>query len=172
MDDYLSKPIRKEDLGNKLVFWSEILVEREPKILMESSSSESLISQVEIDNSLDQDNQEGSDLEIDWQYLEEICGGSAEFQQELIDAFLETMPEHVESLRIAISQQIYVQIEHEAHFIKGSSSSLGIIGIAKIADQLESQGKNKQLSDDALVLLQKIINDMHHAKGLVQSSGT
>ena len=172
MDDYLSKPIRKEDLGNKLVFWSEILVEREPKILTESSSSESLISQVEIDNSLDQDNQEGSDLEIDWQYLEEICGGSAEFQQELVGAFLETMPEHVESLRIAISQQIYVQIEHEAHFIKGSSAALGIIGIAKIADQLESQGKNKQLSDDALVLLQKIINDMHHAKGLVQSSGT
>jgi len=172
MDDYLSKPIRKEDLGNKLVFWNEILAKREPKILTESPSSKSLISQVEIDNSLAQDHHEGSELEIDWQYLEQMCGGNAEFQQELIGAFLETIPEHLEALKIAISQQIYVQIEREAHFIKGSSAAIGIIGIAKIADQLESQGKNQQLSDDALVLLQKISNDIEHIQGLVQATGT
>ncbi len=167
MDDYLSKPIRKEDLGNKLVFWNEILAKREPKISIESSSSESLISQVEIDNSLNQDNREGNELEIDWQYLEEMCGGSAEFQQELLGAFLETIPEHVESLKIAISQQIYVQIEREAHFIKGSSAAIGIIGIARIADRLEIQGKNKQLSDNALALLQKISNGIDYIQGLV-----
>jgi len=172
MDDYLSKPIRKEDLGNKLVFWNEILAKREPKIFTESPSSLSLISQVEIDNSLDQDHQEGSELEIDWKYLEEMCGGNAEFQQELLGAFLETIPEHLETLKIAISQQIHVQIEREAHFIKGSSAAIGIIGIAKIADQLESQGKNQQLSDNALVLLQKISNGIDYIQGLVKAIGT
>ena len=172
MDDYLSKPIRKEDLGNKLVFWNEILAKRAPKILTESPSSELLISQVEIDHSLAQDNQAGSELEIDWQYLEEMCGGDAEFQQELLGTFLETIPEHLETLKIAISRQIYIQIEREAHFIKGSSAAIGIIGIAKIADQLESQGKNQQLSDNALVLLQKISNGIDYIQGLVKAIGT
>gem|GEM_PF-4137041 len=36
-----------------------------------------------------------------------------------------------------------MEVEREAHFIKGSSATVGIIGIAKIANLLESQGKNK-----------------------------
>jgi PAS domain S-box-containing protein len=169
MDDYLSKPIRKEDLGKKLASWSEILAKRAQIVLTDLSSSKSQISEIVVDNSLDQDHQDSNELEIDWQYLEEMSSGNDEFQQELLAAFLESMPEHIEALKIAISQQIYIAVEHEAHFIKGSSAAIGITGIAKIADQLESQGKNKQLSENALVLLQQIGNALEHIQSLVQA---
>ena len=170
MDDYLSKPVRKEDLGNKLTSWCEILAEREQqeqKVLSETNPNQSVIPEVEIDSSLEQDR---SELEIDWQYLDEMSGGNAEFKQELLAAFLESCPEHVEALKIAISQELYIEVEREAHFIKGSSAAIGITGIAKIADQLESQSKNKQLSKNSLALLQQIINGIEHVQSLVQAT--
>ena len=181
MDDYLSKPIRKEDLGNKLAYWHEILAERElqeqqkNRALSDSTFSDSctseVISEFEMDDSLDADHQYDSELEIDWQYLEDISSGNAEFKQELLDAFLESLPEHIEALKTAISQQIYIEVEHEAHFIKGSSAAIGIVGVAKIADQLESQSKNKQLPANSLALVQQIRNAIDYIEGLVQSTG-
>jgi HPt (histidine-containing phosphotransfer) domain-containing protein len=97
-----------------------------------------------------------------------MSSGNAEFKQELLGVFLESLPEHIEALKIAVSQQIYIEVESEAHFIKGSSAAIGIIGIAKIADQLEKQGRNKQLPQNALVLIQKIDNGIGHIQGLIQ----
>ena len=181
MDDYLSKPIRKEDLGNKLTYWHEILAQRElqkqqkNRALSDSTLTDSCTSEVtskfEIDNPLETDHQNVSGLEIDWQYLEEMSGGNAEFKQELLGAFLESLPEHVEALKIAISQQMYIEIEREAHFIKGSSAAIGIVGVAKIADQLEHQGKNQRLSQNALFLIQQINQGMEHIQSLVEAIG-
>ena len=181
MDDYLSKPIRKEDLGNKLTYWHEILAQRElqkqqkNRALSDSTLTDSCTSEVtskfEMDDPLEPDHHNVSGLEIDWQYLEEMSGGNAEFKQELLGAFLESLPEHVEALKIAISQKIYIEIEREAHFIKGSSTAIGIVGVAKIADQLEHQGKNQQLSQNALFLIQQINQGMEHIQSLVEATG-
>ena len=190
MDDYLSKPIRKEDLGNKLAYWYEILAAREQqqqqehKLQSDETISDSLSSEViagvSIDDSRKSNQKSGdeseyqdiSELEIDWQYLEEMSSGNAEFKQELLGAFLESLPEHIETLKIAVSQQIYSDVEREAHFIKGSSATIGIVGIAKIADLLESQVRNKQLPANASVLIQKISNGVEHIQGLIQAIGS
>ncbi len=178
MDDYLSKPIRKEDLGNKLAYWHEILATREDqkhqehRVISDLTLSDSFISEVEMDELLEPDRQNDSELEIDWQYLEEMSSGNAEFKQELLGAFLESLPEHIEALKIAVSQQIYIEVEREAHFIKGSSTAIGIVGIAKIADQLERQGRNKQLPSNSLGLIQKISNCIEHIKGLPKATGS
>ena len=101
-----------------------------------------------------------------------MSSGNAEFKQELLGAFLESLPEHIETLKIAVSQQMYIDVEREAHFIKGSSATIGIVGIAKIADLLESQVRNKQLPANASVLIQKISNGVEHIQGLIQAIGS
>ena len=64
-----------------------------------------------------------------------------------------------------------MEVEREAHFIKGSSAAIGITGIAKIADQLESQSSNKQLPKNSLALLQQISNGIENIQRLIQDTG-
>jgi CheY-like chemotaxis protein/anti-sigma regulatory factor (Ser/Thr protein kinase) len=168
MDDFLSKPVRKEDLAKKLDYWNQILADSDDlnpvpniEILLPSSDVS------EVDDIL-------SDpvVEIDWQYLDEMCSGNNEFKQELLHAYSTSMPEHLEALAIAISTQEYADIEHEAHFIKGSSSAIGISGVARLANILEESGKNKNLPENITSLLGKITKDIEQIKNIAQEIGT
>ncbi len=162
MDDFLSKPVRKEDLARKLDYWNQTLAEKNdvnpvPNIetLLPSSDTP------EVDDILSD-----SVVEIDWQYLDEMCSGNNEFKQELLQAYLISMTEHLAVLTIALSANEYRDIEHEAHFIKGSSSALGITGVARLANILEDSGKNKKLPENATILLEKISKDIEKIKSL------
>ncbi|MFN5501714.1 MAG: response regulator [Pseudanabaena sp.] len=168
MDDFLSKPVRKEDLARKLDYWNQILSEKGDvnfvpniEILLPKSYTS------EVDDILND-----SEVEIDWQYLDEMCSGNNEFKQELLQAYSISMPEHVEALEIAISTKEYINIEHEAHFIKGSSSAIGITGVAKLASLLEENGKNKKMPENTPILLKKISKDIEQIKNLAQEIGT
>jgi CheY-like chemotaxis protein len=168
MDDFLSKPVRKEDLARKLDYWNQILSEKGDvnfvpniEILLPKSYTS------EVDDILND-----SEVEIDWQYLDEMCSGNNEFKQELLQAYSISMPEHVEALEIAISTKEYINIEHEAHFIKGSSSAIGITGVAKLASLLEENGKNKKMPENTPIFLKKISKDIEQIKNLAQEIGT
>jgi signal transduction histidine kinase/DNA-binding response OmpR family regulator/HPt (histidine-containing phosphotransfer) domain-containing protein len=167
MDDFLSKPVRKEDLAKKLDYWNQILAEEDtvnpvPNIEISFPSTDAS----EVDDILND-----SDVEIDWQYLDEMCSGNDEFKKELLEAYSMSMPEHLEALAIAISTKEYRDIEHEAHFIKGSSSAIGIAGVARLASTLEENGKNKELLENASILLKKITSDIEQIKNLAQEIG-
>lgn len=171
MDDFLSKPVRKEDLAKKLDYWNQILSESDdlnpppnpPKIEISLPSSDS----TKVDDIL-----KDSEVEIDWQYLEEMSSGNNEFKQALLQAYSMSMPEHLEALAIAISTKEYAIIEHEAHFIKGSSSAIGITGIAIMASLLEEVGKNKKMVENTTILLDKISQNINQIRNLAQESGT
>jgi CheY-like chemotaxis protein len=168
MDDFLSKPVRKEDLAKKLDYWNQILSKKDdvnpvPNIeILLPSSDASEVDDILID----------SIVEIDWQYLDEMCSGNNEFKKELLQAYSISMPEHLEALTIALSTKEYVDIEHEAHFIKGSSSAIGITGVARFASILEESGKNKKLLENTAILLEKISKDIKQINNLAQEIGT
>jgi HPt (histidine-containing phosphotransfer) domain-containing protein len=170
MDDYLSKPVRKEDLAKKLTHWVQIFATQ--SLSKVDSDIENSLLNIDISNNDgDQGNNNPASLvEIDWEYLEEISGGNVTFKQELLQAFVSSLPEHIESLAIAISQQQYSIVEHDAHFVKGSSAALGITGIAKLASILEETSKNGKLPDNAKVLLGEIINGIGQIQRLTQST--
>ena len=171
MDDYLSKPVRKEELAKKLSHWTQIIANRistQSDVKLENS-----LLNLDIDTSDDISqitNDPASDVEIDWQYLDEMSDGNMAFKQELLQAFVSSLPEHIESLAIAISQQQYLEVEREAHFIKGSSAALGIIGIARPVSILEETSKNGELPANAKFLLEEIINGIEQIQSLVQST--
>jgi CheY-like chemotaxis protein len=160
MDDFLSKPVRKEDLAKKLYYWNQILTEQplEETVPILDNSLANIEPTVPEESLCEAE----SIVEIDWHYLEEICSGNAEFKQELLQAYVSNMHEHLESLAIAISNQQYVDIEHEAHFIKGSSTAIGINGVAKIASLLEVSSKSKNIPENASILIEKMAKDVKH----------
>ena len=90
MDDYLSKPIRKEDLAQKLSEWSQ--------------------------KSLETQEQTAASL-IDWDHIDEITDGNAEFRADLFTMFLDSMPEIMTALERAIADHDLAAISHNAHYI-------------------------------------------------------
>jgi PAS domain S-box-containing protein len=155
MNDYLSKPIRKEDLAAKLKYWEEIILSSD-----RSSATSANSDGLEV---------VATDLEIDWDYLNQVTGGNKKLKHELLELFVETIPDHIEALKVAIATTNYKKIEQEAHLIKGSSGSLGMRAIAVPAGKLEQQGYRKQL-DNAEQLFSTIEAAFKHVHLLVQES--
>ncbi|TYQ25225.1 GAF domain-containing protein [Pseudanabaena sp. UWO311] len=157
MDDYLSKPVRKENLADIIARWSKIIYQRSnlegTKIVKSNFNAiaPSPDSEVAQSNSIDEE-----ELEVDWAYLEEMSNGDVEFKQQLLLAYLSSLPEHMDALKIAIAQNQYIEIEREAHFIKGSSAAIGINGIANLASILEESSKQKVLPENATLLFDRM----------------
>ncbi|MBD2177656.1 response regulator [Pseudanabaena sp. FACHB-1998] len=148
MDDYLSKPIRKDDLAQKLLEW-ELKLQIERELI---DTSEAVVTADMSHESVGQDNADNKCLEIDvplidWTYIDEIADGSEEFKTELLQTFCSATVESLEQLQQAIASQNWVEIKRVAHFIKGSASNLGILSMAAIANDLENSEINHKWDD-------------------------
>jgi PAS domain S-box-containing protein len=139
MDDYLSKPIRKEDLAQKIAEW-------ERKINSQNAIAPSKIIAKDIHPNLLEQNLNISEALplIDWSYIDDIADGSEEFKTELLQTFFDSTSKGLEQLEEAIAANDYQAISRVAHFIKGSASNLGIISMAAIAHDLEMIGHNQK----------------------------
>jgi len=163
MDDYLSKPIRKDDLAQKLLEWeSKICGKNSAAYATEERRSEDL--EISTEASLpitcpvetqNEPNLSASSSLIDWTYIDSIADGSEEFKMELLQTFCDSMNQTFTHLEQAIATNNYHDLERVAHFIKGSSSNLGIKSIAAIANDLEQLGRN-QTSDNAKELFTRM----------------
>lgn len=165
MDDYLSKPIRKEDLAHKLAAW-------ERKISSQNAIATSEISEVPItaDHTI-HDSLPELDLNIsaslpliDWTYIDDLADGSEEFKTELLQTFVDSTSKSLEQLEVAIAANDYQTISRVAHFIKGSASNLGIISIEAIASNLQLIGHNQKDANMVEILkkMQFLLTQIQH----------
>ncbi len=155
MDDYLSKPIRKEDLAHKLQEW-------EVKILAQAETQQSDIaftdeSQLSVELQNQEDIMQESVPLIDWSYIDDIADGDQEIKHELLQSFVDTIPANLKDLEMAIAAKDCARVAKFAHLIKGSSINLGIVSISEAADHLEKISRDYQL-DHAEQLLTKMQN--------------
>ncbi len=128
MDDYLSKPIKPEQLKTTLARY------------MEQSDSETGGQQKT-------ENKEAIVMEVlNWEHLNEITGGDEEFLQELFQEFLDQTPVLMEQLQQAIQSGDAQTAGRMAHTIKGSARSVGADPFAETAFILEQMGKSGDLS--------------------------
>ncbi|MBD2022786.1 response regulator, partial [Leptolyngbya sp. FACHB-36] len=141
MNDYLSKPILKETLAAKLAQWSEVLEQR-------SVSERDHL----------------PEFAIDWEHLHQICDNNAEFEQELLETFVEDAQLHLIGLEAALTRHDLKQLEQEAHHIKGASANLGLVTIQAMADQLELQARQNQLQG-----MPDLVARLHTSVGTVRS---
>lgn len=162
MDDYLSKPVLKENLAAILSKWSQVIYQNfyleNAKKTDRDNSSKTFATSLNLETI--------DELEIDWNYLSEITNNDANFKRYLLEIYATSLPERLQSLQQAMKQSAYNEIEQEAHFIKGSSTAVGINGIAKLASILEESSKQKYLPNNADLLFEKMMHGVQKIEGL------
>jgi signal transduction histidine kinase/DNA-binding response OmpR family regulator len=119
MDDYISKPVRVEELMEAL-----------GKCSSNQRASES-VNQGEFTAA-------GA---IDAAVLEKFRAMMGEAATELVGLFLEDTPNLLADLREAVSQGGAEGLQRAAHTLKSSSASLGAMGLSTLCQELEGMGR-------------------------------
>ena len=145
MDDYVSKPVKAEELDTVLERW---LLQDEEKVGQDTSAPGAGNGTAAAPNgSLDHSVLEG---------LRELQEeGEPDVLAELGKLLLEDVPPHLEALRRAIEANDASSVERVAHTLKGSSSNLGALRMATLCAELEDIGHSGDLSR-APVLIERL----------------
>jgi len=124
MDDYISKPVRPEELQ---------------KIM------ESLFLKLENDT-LSRVVDTEATLPVDLNRLYQALGREPEEFREILDLYLEHMPISLEKLRLAVEAGDASEIHLIAHNSGGTSANCGMTAMVSPLRELERMGREKQLS--------------------------
>jgi PAS domain S-box-containing protein len=157
MNDYLSKPVRQEELAAKLTHWSQIIKTTKEQI------NDCLINA----HSPNQEDGVVRDGLIDWGYLRKLSGGNEAFELELLKTLVETLPDRLRALESAICVHDHHNIGREAHYIKGSSANTGAIAIQVSAAQLEKKaalGEPEGVSE----LFTELMDNFNRTRNLIK----
>ncbi len=80
--------------------------------------------------------------------------GDEELLQDICRIFLEESPKLMTSLQQAVVQKDAEAVSRAAHSLKGESGYLGAVNVSKMAKQLETMGRDRELSQAPAVLEQ------------------
>lgn len=83
---------------------------------------------------------------MDMSAYNELKNIMGEILDDLIQTFLDTVPEQIGLLQAAIEAEDCDQVFAVAHRIKSSSSSIGAAGLANSAEQIELKGRGGDIS--------------------------
>lgn len=75
-------------------------------------------------------------------YLSEMTGGKKQLIKEIIDAFLQQVPNELKSINDAILKNDFITIKNFAHTMKSSVSIMGISSLNPILNEMEDLSKN------------------------------
>ncbi|HEY9609019.1 response regulator [Allocoleopsis sp.] len=180
MDDYVSKPVRLEELEQVLERWVPQRVKDsasqgggEPELQTEylsipnSQNSNPLTpNSYHLSNSLKCSPSVPEHLNeapVDLEMLSELSRGDTEFLRELLQVFLEDALVYLEELKNALAAGDCATLARRAHQLKGSSATVAIYEMPEIAAQLERQAEENQLlgASDLLSGLEQILERIH-----------
>lgn len=131
MDDYISKPIRVENLV-------EVLTKCQPH--SGNWDSDSVASNAVIDATVIQ------------AFRVEAGENAAEFLAELIDCYLEESPRYLQTIEAAVANENAQAVQRIAHTLKSSSAAFGATKIANLCQELEAISSTEARE----VLLEKV----------------
>jgi PAS domain S-box-containing protein len=136
MDDYISKPVKSEELGAVLERWLSRDEEEE-----KSGTTPAL----EPSNTSAPPN--GS---VDYSVLkglrERQVEGKPDILKELVELFLEDTPNQLKTLKEAAEKGDASSVERTAHTLSGGSGNLGAVRVAAICAELEEIGRSGDLA--------------------------
>ncbi|MCL5029248.1 MAG: response regulator [Bacteroidetes bacterium] len=135
MDDYISKPVRIEELQESLQKWSEIIYEERNTELTQKENHQTSIKYID---------ESKIDLITDIQSPDDII-----FFIELLDIYIRDFPIGVSNIKKSIGQKNFDQLRFFAHKLKGSSLTLGIDVISDLCNQIE-EAADKNIIDSQL----------------------
>ena len=142
MDDYLTKPVRKEDLKGILDRWIPVSIQ----------------SQVEHEGGAEY-NTEGKDnrplpVIFDVAAMLRNIGGDMALLDELVELFLQRYQAMLEAIRAALAGRDQAAVEQAAHALKGTASNLCASEVVLSAGQLEALGRLGTLVEGPIIYVQ------------------
>ncbi|KAB2953334.1 response regulator [Heliorestis acidaminivorans] len=157
MDDYISKPVKMEDLRRILVQWLRVDKNKvsENTQISEGSIDDKRVSEEAKEHLMSSSSQDGYGDGKDWKVdeilelrsLREInelaMDSEPEFLGQVIQMYLEDTLPRLDSLREAVSKKDSYVLEKVAHSMKSSSASLGAIYLAEQCAKMEKMGRQK-----------------------------
>jgi HPt (histidine-containing phosphotransfer) domain-containing protein len=128
MDDYLSKPIRPDELANTLdAVPSTVAVP--PAESVSPAEGSTAVDRAALDRLL------------------AVTGGDAAFLDELVDAFLADAPTQLGALRGAADSGIITELVRPAHSLKTNSANMGAESLAELCRSLEVVARGGSVDD-------------------------
>ncbi len=118
MDDFLSKPVRKEELAAKITQWTT------PK----PKPTDQIYDSFPVDK---------FEPPLDLAYLHQLSRGDTEFERTILGIFVESTKEQLQLLNTALLARDLLTIQHCIHEIKGASANVGAVEIDRLATRLE-----------------------------------
>ncbi|MBD2006782.1 MULTISPECIES: GAF domain-containing protein [Cyanophyceae] len=138
MDDYLSKPVSREQLAARLEHWKQEIFQKVNAKVNPSNA-----------DVVTPEKSENLPNLIDWEHLHHLSEGSEEFEMELLQMFVEEVQSHIEIGKRAIAINDFTSIQQEAHHIKGASANVGVKQMRLCAEKLEQLAFQKQIQEAA-----------------------
>ncbi|HMF50625.1 MAG TPA: response regulator, partial [Candidatus Saccharimonadales bacterium] len=159
MDDYISKPLRKEDLLKVL----DMIPQSSPSIPSANSRSRMMTK--------DEDENENDAIALPGALLctrEELLGeleGDEDFLQKLIELFSANTPKILDSIRDAIARRDSERLAAAAHKLLSSLGAFGADKARNLALRLEEQARlgDFENADERFANLEREIDQIHDA---------
>ena len=151
MDDYVSKPIKPEELFEVIEKFASQLQEKDKKEEKTSPASK--------------DNKPAAKDIFDLSKALEVVDGDMGLFKEIVDLFLENLPDSIAQIREAVATSDANTLDKTAHSLKGSVGNFGTNRAFEAAYRLELIGKEGKLAkaDAALFKLEKELSDLEAA---------
>jgi signal transduction histidine kinase/HPt (histidine-containing phosphotransfer) domain-containing protein/ActR/RegA family two-component response regulator len=139
MDDYLSKPVKSDDLRAKLVRWAPGVVGEEPS---DDSPGTGVIASVVAE----QQESPALDPSVLAHLRELVSDGDRSFLDKLFNAFLGNTTATIDLLHQAAQDGDAKGLTTAARSLKGNSRNVGARRLADICEQLETLGEGESLA--------------------------
>ncbi len=138
MDDYVSKPIRVDELREALSRCQPVDGREETERLEDREDGEKIQSETKT-------------AAIDFSVLESLCEMAGEEANllitEMVTSYLEDTQQRLKAIAEAITQADAATIEQAAHSMKSSSANLGATHLAQLCEQLEQLGRTQTIDN-------------------------
>jgi PAS domain S-box-containing protein len=150
MDDYLSKPVRSEELRAVLERWQPAAPS--PQEASEAPS-------------------QGDSPPVNMGRLFDAAGGDEVLARELVEIYLRQMSADVERLKAAVETNSPEEVRHIVHTAMGGSATLGVVALANPLQALERLSDGNKLQG-AAQLVERIGGELERVQSYLHSSLT
>ena len=142
MNDYLPKPFTPEDLFHKLFKDLKIRPSVRPK------------------QEIHHKNQNAYTYNLD--YLRSVSGNNVEFIQEMINTFLQTLPNVLQEMKKAVNDQAWEKLSRLAHQIKPSFTLMGLDVLRSKILFIEEHGRSSLKKEELPAIVGEFIRQCEH----------
>lgn len=153
MDDYITKPVRIEDLQRVLMQWAGTFKES----AAESSGEQLVLSKTRYaQHHLSASSLSGVDLAGLIELREMQIGNEPDIVNELVNLFRRDTPQRLAAIRLALAATDFLTAQRETHEIRGSCAELGAYEMSFLSAELEEieQPAQAERCEDLLTKLE------------------